>query len=163
MGKIGRNAPCPCGSGMKYKKCCLPLGQSTGPETTHPATLSRTVSTVQGAAAGRKDTFDTLGVFILFSTARGDAWLLEATEMDAVQIAAGGERLVVEIEEGPETLTVNWSHRFALHDGGLALTGYADQGETLLTDCPTRRIETALNAIHTQVSPARLQSVRLDN
>ena len=21
--KIGRNAPCPCGSGRKYKKCCL--------------------------------------------------------------------------------------------------------------------------------------------
>jgi len=25
MIKIGRNAPCPCGSGKKYKKCCLPL------------------------------------------------------------------------------------------------------------------------------------------
>ena len=25
MTKIGRNAPCPCGSGKKYKKCCLPL------------------------------------------------------------------------------------------------------------------------------------------
>jgi len=24
MVKIGRNAPCPCGSGKKYKKCCLP-------------------------------------------------------------------------------------------------------------------------------------------
>ena len=23
MGQIGRNAPCPCGSGKKYKKCCL--------------------------------------------------------------------------------------------------------------------------------------------
>jgi SEC-C motif-containing protein len=23
MGKIGRNAPCPCGSGVKYKRCCL--------------------------------------------------------------------------------------------------------------------------------------------
>ena len=22
MAKIGRNAPCPCGSGRKYKKCC---------------------------------------------------------------------------------------------------------------------------------------------
>ena len=22
MGKIGRNAPCPCGSGAKYKRCC---------------------------------------------------------------------------------------------------------------------------------------------
>jgi len=21
--KIGRNAPCPCGSGLKYKKCCM--------------------------------------------------------------------------------------------------------------------------------------------
>ena len=23
MNKIGRNAPCPCGSGLKYKKCCI--------------------------------------------------------------------------------------------------------------------------------------------
>jgi hypothetical protein len=23
MTKIGRNQPCPCGSGKKYKKCCL--------------------------------------------------------------------------------------------------------------------------------------------
>ena len=23
MEKIGRNDPCPCGSGQKYKKCCL--------------------------------------------------------------------------------------------------------------------------------------------
>ncbi|MDP6121128.1 MAG: SEC-C metal-binding domain-containing protein, partial [Rhodospirillales bacterium] len=22
-GQTGRNAPCPCGSGKKYKKCCL--------------------------------------------------------------------------------------------------------------------------------------------
>lgn len=21
--KIGRNAPCPCGSGIKFKKCCI--------------------------------------------------------------------------------------------------------------------------------------------
>ncbi|MCF7968728.1 MAG: SEC-C domain-containing protein [Methylococcaceae bacterium] len=21
--KVGRNDPCPCGSGKKYKKCCL--------------------------------------------------------------------------------------------------------------------------------------------
>ncbi len=27
MSKIGRNDPCPCGSGKKYKKCCLPQEQ----------------------------------------------------------------------------------------------------------------------------------------
>ncbi len=36
MAKVGRNAPCPCGSGKKYKKCCLlrPDGktQSAGPQ-----------------------------------------------------------------------------------------------------------------------------------
>jgi len=25
MAKFGRNIPCPCGSGKKYKKCCLLL------------------------------------------------------------------------------------------------------------------------------------------
>lgn len=29
--KVGRNDPCPCGSGIKYKKCCgNPLNENTG-------------------------------------------------------------------------------------------------------------------------------------
>jgi len=31
MAKIGRNAPCPCGSGKKYKKCCLSPQQEKRP------------------------------------------------------------------------------------------------------------------------------------
>jgi tetratricopeptide (TPR) repeat protein len=31
MPKVGRNAPCLCGSGKKYKKCCLTL-QATAPQ-----------------------------------------------------------------------------------------------------------------------------------
>jgi hypothetical protein len=31
MAKIGRNDPCPCGSGKKYKRCCL-IAQSSNPE-----------------------------------------------------------------------------------------------------------------------------------
>jgi len=29
MAKTGRNDPCPCGSGKKYKKCCLPLHEES--------------------------------------------------------------------------------------------------------------------------------------
>lgn len=37
MAKIGRNTPCPCGSGKKYKKCCLLL-QSAGTQSkSYPA------------------------------------------------------------------------------------------------------------------------------
>ncbi len=32
MTRIPRNSPCPCGSGKKYKKCCLDKG--SGQETT---------------------------------------------------------------------------------------------------------------------------------
>lgn len=27
-GKVGRNDPCPCGSGKKFKRCCLVGGKS---------------------------------------------------------------------------------------------------------------------------------------
>ena len=29
MASIGRNAPCPCGSGKKYKRCCALKAQKT--------------------------------------------------------------------------------------------------------------------------------------
>jgi hypothetical protein len=31
--KVRRNDPCPCGSGKKYKKCCLPKGEAFAQET----------------------------------------------------------------------------------------------------------------------------------
>jgi hypothetical protein len=44
--KIGRNDPCPCGSGKKYKRCHLPLDQQRKPavaeEREEPASLSPT-------------------------------------------------------------------------------------------------------------------------
>jgi len=30
--KVGRNAPCPCGSGLKYKKCCLGKNGDAAPD-----------------------------------------------------------------------------------------------------------------------------------
>jgi tetratricopeptide (TPR) repeat protein len=32
MAKIGRNDPCPCGSGQKYKRCCLPRDDAAAVE-----------------------------------------------------------------------------------------------------------------------------------
>jgi hypothetical protein len=34
--KVGRNAPCPCGSGKKYKKCCLRQGEGKIPKRPSP-------------------------------------------------------------------------------------------------------------------------------
>ena len=32
MAKAGRNDPCPCGSGQKYKRCCLPREETAAAE-----------------------------------------------------------------------------------------------------------------------------------
>ena len=40
MAKINRNAPCPCGSGKKYKKCCLPLHEESSAKQQEAVSLT---------------------------------------------------------------------------------------------------------------------------
>jgi hypothetical protein len=46
MAKIGRNDSCPCGSGKKYKRCCLTTGASNVAPTT-PAGILGTAHRVE--------------------------------------------------------------------------------------------------------------------
>lgn len=65
MAKINRNAPCPCGSGKKYKKCCLPLHEESRAKQQDAGVVSLTPgftdlddlsnSVVDLIAAGRLD------------------------------------------------------------------------------------------------------------
>ncbi|ADH85752.1 SEC-C metal-binding domain-containing protein [Desulfurivibrio alkaliphilus] len=166
MAKIGRNDPCPCGSGKKFKKCCLEkqrLAGRTPAAASQPPSLTGEIKTLQEAAAGRQVLFKTLGVFVLFTTQPGDAWVLEVTEMDAVQVAREGEAIAVEIEETPETLEINWTHRFQLTDKGrkLELESYADQGTSTIPQCPTQQIRAAVKKIKSRLSPELLESIHL--
>ena len=119
MAKIGRNELCPCGSGLKYKRCCLQQKQTT--ETVSPMqqlkiSLMAEIEKIQRAAQQHEETVRELGVFVLWSNREGDAWLLEISESDAVQVARGGEALEAPINENPETIEINWSHTFAIRD-----------------------------------------------
>jgi SEC-C motif-containing protein len=42
--KLGVNSPCPCGSGDKYKKCCLPFHKGKLPKTSLELMKSRYVA-----------------------------------------------------------------------------------------------------------------------
>ena len=60
MAKTGRNDPCPCGSGQKYKRCCLPRDDAA--EAARAAELARAretdsavISAAIGAAIGADD------------------------------------------------------------------------------------------------------------
>lgn len=44
MAKIGRNQPCPCNSGRKYKYCCLPThGEAIREKTQTPHDIDKEI------------------------------------------------------------------------------------------------------------------------
>ncbi len=164
MLKIGRNDPCPCGSGKKYKKCCL-IKQANGEQIQAPAkkvTVTEEVNILQKAATNKEETLKMIGVFIFFSTPEGDAWLLELTEMDALLVAKDGKKIEVEINENPQTIEVNWSHSFKIVKKDLVTTAYADKSVEVHTNYPTPTINSALNKIQRNFSSQLLDSIHVD-
>ncbi|CAG37555.1 SEC-C metal-binding domain-containing protein [Desulfotalea psychrophila] len=165
MAKIGRNEPCPCRSGKKFKHCCgLKVAEKQVPLTPEQAlkiTLMGGVEDVQLAAENKKVVQKELGVFYFYSTAAGDAWLLEMTECDCVQLARGGERLEPPIDENPETIEINWSHTFAIQDKQFEMTAYADKVVSVLADAPSHEISAAVRRIRKKFTASELQQVHV--
>lgn len=164
MVKIGRNDNCLCGSGKKFKKCCYGKVQ---PEQTplkpKQLSLNEEVKKIQDAAVSKKSEVKAVGVFVLFALDNGDGWLLELTEMDALLVAKGGKAIDVEIVESPETLEVNWSHRFVVKDKQLTVTAYADKKKEVIDDAPVHSIKAAIKKIRKKFSPELLDSIHLDD
>ena len=169
MVKIGRNQPCPCGSGKKYKHCCLTAEQFAKPaaaaqvqNTPIVPTLKAEIAKLQEKARNKEAKFWELGVFLFFSDTNGDAWLLEVTESDAVQVAQAGEAIDLPIEENAETIAINWSHTFKLQDKQFVLTSYSDAQEMNLPHAPTQQINAAIRRIRKRYDKALLDQVHLD-
>ena len=166
MTKIGRNQPCPCGSGRKYKHCCLQAEQAVKPAVpaqTAPVapTLKAEIAKLQQTARQQEAKFWELGVFLFFSTTAGDGWLLEVTETDAVQVAQAGVAIDLPIEENAETIAINWTHTFKLIDKQVVLTSYASGEEEPLPQAPAQQINAAIRRIRKRYDQALLDQVHL--
>ena len=166
MGKIGRNEECPCGSGKKFKRCCLGKQQTVSSNLTEvqksQISLQNAISTIQKAASQGVQKVHELGEFVLFSTTGGDAWLLEVTESDALQVAAVKEILTVDFEENPETIEINWSHTFEIKDRQFVITAYKDKKVEAIENYPTHPIMAAIKRIKKKYSPELLESVHVE-
>jgi len=162
MVKIGRNDPCPCGSGQKYKRCCLDKQKADGQIPAKKVTVTTEVAILQKAAVNKKVTLKTIGVFIFFSMANGDAWLLELTEKDALLVAKAGKKIDVEIVENSKTIEVNWSHSFEIVNKQMVTTAYADKTVETHENCPTPTINSALRKIQKNFSSQMLDSIHVE-
>ncbi len=151
MGKIGRNEQCPCGSGKKFKHCCLPKEQAglvrTNPEAALKVSLVSEIEAIMTVAKEKKQKIKELGVFILLATKNGDAWLLEITDSDAVQLMREGEALEIPIDEKSDTIEINWSHTYDLSAKEFELTAYSDKSRTVMEDYPVQEVNASIKRI----------------
>ena len=166
MAKIGRNDTCPCGSGLKYKRCCLGKQQSVSSNLTEAQkiqiSLQNEINAIQKLASKSKFKVRELGVFVLFSTDKGDAWLLEVTESDALQLAAEREIMTVDLEENPETIEIHWTHTFEIKNKQFIITDYKDKKVEAINNYPTHPISAAIKRIKKKFSPEQLEQVHID-
>jgi hypothetical protein len=58
-----------------------------------------------------------MGQFIFFSTATGDAWLLEPGEQLAMELARHGEEQAFTILETPHNVAIKWELAYQIRDG----------------------------------------------
>ncbi len=166
MGKIGRNEQCPCGSGKKFKHCCLPKEQAglvaANPEAEFKVSLIAEIEAIVQVAKEKRQKIRELGVFILLSTAEGDAWLLEITDSDAVQLARGGEALEIPIDEQSDTIEINWSHTFDLRNKEFELTAYSDKAKSVMENYPAKEISASIKRIKKRFPSEVLERVHVD-
>lgn len=166
MGKIGRNQPCPCGSGLKYKKCCLKnktVTTTAEQQEQKKVSITEEVQKLQQIAATKKESINMIGVFILLTTSSGDGWLLELTQKDAVLVAKDGTAIDIEIEESAETIEINWSHQFTIEKAKFKTTAYADKQEETHPNIPASIIKDALRQIEKTFSSDLLNSIHVDD
>ena len=90
MAKTGRNDPCPCGSGNKYKKCCLTKDEAAGREqlaaAIQPPASPPHLSSVAGEIARRLAVYDDTDELMDASNAVVD--LVHAGKLDEAEQAA---------------------------------------------------------------------------
>jgi hypothetical protein len=58
MAKIGRNQPCPCGSGKKYKNCCLAADETSAAAVREDQRRNAPPPPTPGRAAGWRPPLD---------------------------------------------------------------------------------------------------------
>ena len=165
MAKVGRNDPCPCGSGRKFKRCCLGKQQTAATNLTKiqqaQISLQNAISKIQEKASQGVQKVHELGVFVLFSTTGGDAWMLEVSQSDALQVAAAKEILTVDFEENPETIEISWTHTFEIREKQFVITAYKDKSVAAIENYPTHPISAAIKRIKKKYSPELLESVHV--
>jgi hypothetical protein len=87
----------------------------------------------------------TLGPFVFFSTATGDAWMLDPSDERAMPLARDGHKQPYPIKETSEEVSIQWPALFAIEENQFFVEDHTGQIRTF-RGYPVREIQKACNA-----------------
>jgi hypothetical protein len=106
--------------------------------------LADEVRYIQNKAADHDNRVVGFGQLVLFSTATGDAWLLDVSDQLAVRVARDGSPEPIELAESDTSFAIGWKGNY--HIDGLAFV-YRDRETgrvTTILGYPTQAIAQAV-------------------
>jgi hypothetical protein len=90
-------------------------------------------------AASRDSRVVGIGQLVLFSTAAGDAWVLDPADESALCLARDASALPVNIKESAERFAIEWTHAYRIDGPVMAFTDSAGN-TTAVEGYPTEEI-----------------------
>jgi hypothetical protein len=102
--------------------------------------LAAEVRHIQHRAAEHDGRVVTLGPLVLFSTASGDAWVLDTADHLATPVAQDGDPLPVHIEETDAQFAIGWTGHYRI-DGAVFVYNDNESGRVrAILGYPTQQI-----------------------
>jgi hypothetical protein len=105
--------------------------------------LADEVRHIQDCAATHAGRIVTVGQLILFSTATGDAWLLDATDGLAAPLARDGDPEPIHIKDSDTTFAVEWKGRYRIEDRAFIYIDRKTGATRAILGYPTQKLERA--------------------
>jgi len=102
--------------------------------------LADEIRYIQDKAADHDGRIVVIAQLVLFSTDTGDAWLLDATDHFAAQLARGGDPETIHLEETDTTFAIEWKGQYRI-DGPAFVYADRDTGRvTTILGYPTQKM-----------------------
>src|SRR6516225_1367781 len=105
--------------------------------------LADEVRHIQQCAARHDGRIVTVRQLILFSTQTGDAWLLDATDRLATQLARDGDPEPIHIEETDANFTIDWKGSYRIEGAAFIYADRKRGGMRAILGYPTQKLEAA--------------------
>lgn len=122
--------------------------------------ILREVAHIIERATRREGRVVVIGELVLFSTASGDAWLLDIDDQSAACLARNGQSQDVRIVETPTQFAIEWEATFSFDGDAFCVRPHAGM-RSIITGYPLAEIQQAI-ARHAQLAVEETRLARLD-